>query len=485
MPLLEWPSRIDRAFRRYADALDRVPGFTAEVAEFRETVLRAPESEWQMAAMVARWERFRPHAILRRIREQSEKGLRGFAARLIPTSPSWEELLHEQDAHWLAAEVDGEIGRLAPWHWPFRLGRFAEGIAEWPKEPADLMTAWPELRQAFLRLVSPEAQLKLSTRMNEEMDSPLPILFPPAQGTWPESTLLFSDGIIARPDTAPVGTILEVQRTSLLPNHARATISIGSPDSGLALAYELWNTSAESMWREALTSVVERLRREEDIEPTAWLPVLAEAAKLEPSVQEPLRKLLEKQGLELLSGQRFAVVPEQEGAEYLLIPRFRENPFGELVRARRYGLRNHDEVISPAELIVSIGPPPPGFPELEKASTELPSPFPEQLAQHFSGLRLAMLLGYAEAVWVELFQTFWGIPGATQQVAFAESLEKYLQDQWQWSTFRPSQFFDHEQGWVMVPPGVRVTTGRVTAVARPGLIDSTGSLRLPAVVFAE
>jgi len=51
--------------------------------------------------------------------------------------------------------------------------------------------------------------------------------------------------------------------------------------------------------------------------------------------------------------------------------------------------------------------------------------------------------------------------------------------------FFPTSYLDYQEGWIIRPPGTRMTTGRVREVLRPGLQDNQGNLRIPAVCRVE
>lgn len=53
------------------------------------------------------------------------------------------------------------------------------------------------------------------------------------------------------------------------------------------------------------------------------------------------------------------------------------------------------------------------------------------------------------------------------------------------SQFFPTNYLDYQDGWVLRPPGSRMTTGRVREILRPGLQDDQGNLRIPAVCRVE
>src|SRR5207249_4140575 len=109
----------------------------------------------------------------------------------------------------------------------------------------------------------------------------------------------------------------------------------------------------------------------------------------------------------------------------------------------------------------------------------------------FRALRPAGAGGYLELAAVDLFTRFWDHvqpvwantdPASAE--TFAEGLRVMLREAFGLEAFAPLNYRDHPSGWVNVPPGTRMTSGRVTRVLRPGLA-SGGVLRVPARVEAE
>ncbi len=68
---------------------------------------------------------------------------------------------------------------------------------------------------------------------------------------------------------------------------------------------------------------------------------------------------------------------------------------------------------------------------------------------------------------------------------FADQLAAILAQELGIKTFLPKQFQDCPNGWLELAPGRGVVTGRVRRVLRPGLQDSQGRLRVPALVDVE
>jgi hypothetical protein len=164
---------------------------------------------------------------------------------------------------------------------------------------------------------------------------------------------------------------------------------------------------------------------------------------------------------------------------------------GRIARVKAFGLVRGDEVIRPAEVVISAGPPPPGLTELEAAAEAIPGPAGDEVRAAFRDLRPAGAGGFGELAAVELFTRFWdraypewAAVDPVAAAAFADGLGRMLAAGYGLAAFAPLHYRDHPAGWVVVPAGTRMTTGRVVRVLRPGLVAGD-ALRLPARVEAE
>ena len=169
----------------------------------------------------------------------------------------------------------------------------------------------------------------------------------------------------------------------------------------------------------------------------------------------------------------------------------RDVPAGHVARVKAFGLIRRGEVIRPAEVVVSAGPPPPGLTELEAAAETIAGAAGEEVRAAFRDLRPAGAGGFGELAAVELFTRFWdraypewAAVDPVGAAAFADGLGRMLAAGYGLTTFAPLHYRDHPAGWVVVPAGTRMTTGRVARVLRPGLVAGD-ALRLPARVEAE
>lgn len=169
----------------------------------------------------------------------------------------------------------------------------------------------------------------------------------------------------------------------------------------------------------------------------------------------------------------------------------RDVPAGRIARIKVFGMVRGREVIRPADIVISAGPPPPGLTELEAAAGAIPGPAGDEVRAAFRDLRPAGAGGFGELAAVELFTRFWdqaypewAAVDAVGAGAFADGLGRMLAAGYGLTAFAPLHYRDHPAGWVVVPPGTRMTTGRVARVLRPGLVAGD-ALRLPARVEAE
>lgn len=169
----------------------------------------------------------------------------------------------------------------------------------------------------------------------------------------------------------------------------------------------------------------------------------------------------------------------------------RDVPVGWLARVKAFGLARGGEAVRPGEAVVSAGPPPRGLTELELAAEAIPGPEGEEVRQAFRDLRPAGAGGYLELAAIDLYSRFWDRahpvwsrtdPGGAER--FAHGLGLMLAESFGLTAFTPLNCLDHPHGWVIVPAGARMLTGRVVRVLRPGLAAGD-ALRVPARVEVE
>ena len=292
----------------------------------------------------------------------------------------------------------------------------------------------------------------------------------------------------------PAGAVVAVDRFAVPPARPAVRVSLGpSPESPAVLAAALLDVfdpdGPHAALRDALAGLLEPLLGE------SRPPTADEAARVldaatasdpppPPAFLDTARAWVRAGGFELLLGDA------DEGT--VRKPVFRRNvPAGEVIRVRTYGLARGGEVVRPAELAVSAGPPPLGFTDLEASAAHCPGPEGEALREGLAGLRAAGAGGYLELAAVDVFTLFWDhTHAAWAEVnldaanAFAGGCQEMLKVTFGLTTFAPLRYDEYPPGWVLTPPGTRMTTGTVTRVLRPGL-TAGGELRLPARVLAE
>jgi len=169
-----------------------------------------------------------------------------------------------------------------------------------------------------------------------------------------------------------------------------------------------------------------------------------------------------------------------------------EEPLGEVIRVKTFGISQHDRIVRPAAVSVSCGVAPIGLTELEELLTEETHSAVQQLAAQLRDWRGASLAGRLESVAVEAFVLYWDRlrePWSAESpdvaAGFGERLSAFLVENFGLTPFYPTMFQEHATGWVQLIDGVRMTTGRVREVVRPGLADRDGELRVPARVSVE
>ncbi len=169
-----------------------------------------------------------------------------------------------------------------------------------------------------------------------------------------------------------------------------------------------------------------------------------------------------------------------------------EEPLGQVIRVKNFGMAHRDRVLRPAAVSVSSGVAPSGLPELEELLTETTHAAVRELADRLREWRSASLAGRLESAAVEVFVLYWdrlrGLWSAEApdaSAAFGERLAAFLIENFSLAPFYPTTFQERPAGWVQLIDGARMTTGRVREVVRPGLADRDGELRVPARVNVE
>ncbi len=154
---------------------------------------------------------------------------------------------------------------------------------------------------------------------------------------------------------------------------------------------------------------------------------------------------------------------------------------------------------SPPELVPDADEPPPAEANLEPLPTGLAellwvgAKLPDgELKGMVVALRAAVAGDYLREAAVQLFIDYHGDAGGTARAAdptataaVGERLADLLRSEFDLEAFHPANVHDLPGGWVSVAPGSRVMTGSVRRLLRPGLQDSGGNLRMPAVAEVE
>ncbi len=328
-----------------------------------------------------------------------------------------------------------------------------------------------------------------------------------AAPTWPVAT--------SRSDDAPPDTIVEVQRFSPVPDEARLVLSDGpAAATGLRRAFEAVVAAATAAGASELLGGGRwggarqlSLGHANANGPAAevligWLDELARiGAKIGPAPGGPagLDRLLAAVrdwaaafGFEVTPAEwSFADPPSRarlESAGVTCAPTYRNaEPVGAIVRVRQFGLKRPGAVVREATAVVSAGPAPAGYRELEDSVRTVQAAAP--LRSRLQEWRWASLDGDPSVAAVQLFVDFWGGPGVpfrddAPEAAerFANRLGKTLTDSFGLTLFEPAALHEYPEGWVQVVGSRPAMTGRVRKVHRPGLAEGSGVLRLPAVV---
>jgi hypothetical protein len=135
---------------------------------------------------------------------------------------------------------------------------------------------------------------------------------------------------------------------------------------------------------------------------------------------------------------------------------------------------------------------PPPVPESLAHVLDLAPALGEPIADRVRQCRASLHDGAFDVAVVQLFVDFWGDlgedarerdPSAAEE--FANGLNDLLAHECRLYPFRPANFQDHPEGWVLRLPGRAMVTGRVRRIVRPGLHDDQHQLRVPALVEVE
>jgi len=315
---------------------------------------------------------------------------------------------------------------------------------------------------------------------------------------WPPGTPLTQPGLRGALHATPLGTVVAAELVSTDPAAAKYTVSLGPGPSAASAVYDLWALSADPAWHAAIGPHLDATWAGVPLDVPRLLGILDAATRpdspISAATAEPvLRRIVDGCGATLISAAGYDRAAEETVTGVRAVPVFRKaDPVGAVVRVRAFGLVAGGIVARPAEIVVSAGPLPPGCPDLEALLPAAPEAVRGELAASLAGLRPAGLHGYLELAAVELFQLYWGrarpawhATDPENAAAFAYGLTHLLGSPFGLHEFAPANVFDHPDGWVTLPPGCRVTSGRVVELLAPGLLDAAGGLRLPAHAVAE
>lgn len=524
---------LGAALRRYLDNLlaapvpaSRHPALDFAAALDAAEAATGPAARvWAWGRLLTHWPRWRPHRVERLLTVPPADTLLQLADRCRAARPGEADAVlveaatlladlatapaavsdHVERAVGLGAAVDARLAAL-PANWlPAALVRAAP---DWPDDPPG--PAW----QAWLRTSSGADWFDVLARAEDGEARAVRDEFLRAVGVGcvPDPTADWSpgDGPIppgVRFAVGPVGRVTAVGRYSLVPESARFTVGLGPPDGPAGPAAAVWAEvaalPADAPLRAAARAWVADIlagRPADDPDPLAGL--LVALGDTDPSaVASPDAVLAAVRSWAAANG--WAVLPADwsyagggaapaagEGLAVRAVFR-RDTPAGQAVRVKRFGLVAAGRVVTPGEVVVSAGPPPHGLTDLEALAAAAPGPAAAELGAAFQGLRPAGAGGYLELAALDLYTRFWdGVRPAWEAAdpagadRFGRGLGVLMAEGFGLAGFAPANFRDHPDGWVLVPPGTRMTTGRVTRVLRPGL-TAAGELRVPARVEAE
>lgn len=342
--------------------------------------------------------------------------------------------------------------------------------------------------------------------------------FPPIEPVsgrprWSEGVSFAQPGVTFAADTELAGTVIGVQQSGISPQTCRVTISLG-PDPGtramLAAVWEATTRGGPDLQgvRGKLVPLIDAtVRAEQAPSPEDLVHMLDAIGELEPTEDAALRTARDEvltRLREWATAEGLTVLPEgwtfTTGGPGPLAPPdglmvktvFRVGvPAGQIARVRAFGLVGPDGVVRAGDVLLSGGPPPHGLTGMENAAEAAPGDAGQELRDVFKSLRQAGAGGYLDMAALDLYTLFWDRvypewaahdPDAAD--TFADQLRAMMDETFGLEMFSPESFHDYPGGWVSVPPGTRMNTGRVVRVLRPGL--ATGStLHVPARVEVE
>jgi hypothetical protein len=360
---------------------------------------------------------------------------------------------------------------------------------------------------------APEARAWLVAITDTAEASCFPVIDPrTGRATWPADLPFTQGGVSFVVDEAPAGSVVAVERFAHQPAAARFRVSLGRADGATAAVAKAWDAVAAGgleldEFRALLAPGLDAaMRSGEPVPPDVLARLLDRLGALDPPEPDGIASrdtllsalrdwaaadelTIHPDGWTFADGG-LAPAPDTAGVAVKAVFR-RDVPAGRVAKVKAFGLTGPDGPLRTGEVVVSAGPPPHGLTELEAAAESVPGPTGEELREAFRGLRPAGAGGYLELAGVDLFTRFWDHvrpvwtntnPAAAE--TFAEGLRVMLREAFGLETFAPLNYRDHPTGWVNVPPGTRMSSGRVTRVIRPGLA-SGDVLRVPARVEAE
>jgi hypothetical protein len=228
----------------------------------------------------------------------------------------------------------------------------------------------------------------------------------------------------------------------------------------------------------------------------AAIPPSSDLASALDSLLEQSRRWCAPCGWEILPrGWSFqsSPLPEEPPREHQHVQyEFHAAPRGSIIRVKRFGLAQGDNVLRECELAVSVGPEPAGYAELAEFLTKRGPIGSKPFRERLKSWPEAAVTGTLEMVAVQFFVDFWGALGEELRSRDPESAQELssrliavLRQNWKLYPFYPAAYQDHPDGWLQRAPGRNMVTGRVRRVLRPGLQDEEGHLRVPALVEVE
>jgi hypothetical protein len=524
---------LGAALRRYLDNLlaapapaSRHPALDFAVALDAAEAATDPAAQmWVWGRLLTDWPRWRPHRVERLLTVPPADTLLQLADRCRGAPPDGTgdapaeaaALLtalaaapaavsdYVERAVGLGAAVDARLAAL-PANWlPAALVRAAP---DWPDDPpGPAWQAWlrtPSGGDWFDTLVRAEGEDARAVR-DESLRAVGVGCVPDPAADWSPGDGPIAPGV--RFAAGPVGRVVAVERYSPFPESARFTVGLGPPDGPAGPVAAVWAEvsarPADAPLRvSAQVWVADILAGRPADDPDPLAGMLVALGEADPSaVASPDAVLAALRSWAVANG--WAVLPADwsyagggaapaagEGLAVKAVFR-RDTPAGQVVRVKRFGLVAAGRVAGAGEVVVSAGPPPHGLTDLEALAAAAPGPAAAELGAAFQGLRPAGAGGYLELAALDLYTRFWdgvrpGWEAADPAGAdrFGRGLGVLMAEGFGLAGFAPANFRDHPDGWVLVPPGTRMTTGRVTRVLRPGL-TAAGELRVPARVEAE